>query len=396
MEPADSTNLIVNYLPQTMTQEELRSLFATIGPVKSCKLIRNKTTGQSLAFGFVDYETALDAKKAIQTLNGLVMQTKTVKVSYARPSSAAIKNANLYISGLPPSFSQEALDELFSPFGHIITSKVVIDNDTGLGKGIAFVRYDQNAQAVAAISTLNQSTPTGCHNPITVKYANAPKTTGQQGGNGAISPIAVPTGTIPVIGGQSAISTVTPQQRRGGVNAGVGPMRHTQASYRYSPLATTTHSAHQDPMALAGYSAAQTAAAAQGQSGYCLFVYNIPEDSEEALLYQMFGPYGAILSVKVIKDYGTNKSKGYGFVTMVNYEEAYNAILALNGQTVNGKPLQVRYPQSAACSVVHTPPHTHQSGLYGRVHVLCASAVWAACNYKELVTIDVLRFAVCT
>ena len=40
------TNLIVNYLPQTMTQEEIRSLFSSIGEVESCKLIRDKVTGQ--------------------------------------------------------------------------------------------------------------------------------------------------------------------------------------------------------------------------------------------------------------------------------------------------------------------------------------------------------------
>ena len=42
------TNLIVNYLPQTMTQEEIRSLFSSIGEVESCKLIRDKLTGESL------------------------------------------------------------------------------------------------------------------------------------------------------------------------------------------------------------------------------------------------------------------------------------------------------------------------------------------------------------
>lgn len=40
------TNLIVNYLPQTMTQEEIRSLFSSIGEVESCKLIRDKITGE--------------------------------------------------------------------------------------------------------------------------------------------------------------------------------------------------------------------------------------------------------------------------------------------------------------------------------------------------------------
>lgn len=39
------TNLIVNYLPQNMTQEEIKSLFSSIGEVESCKLIRDKLTG---------------------------------------------------------------------------------------------------------------------------------------------------------------------------------------------------------------------------------------------------------------------------------------------------------------------------------------------------------------
>jgi ELAV like protein 2/3/4 len=92
------TNLIVNYLPQTMTQEEIRSLFSSIGEVESCKLIRDKVTvGQSLGYGFVNYHRAEDAMKAISTLNGLRLQNKTIKVSYARPSSEAIKGANLCV-----------------------------------------------------------------------------------------------------------------------------------------------------------------------------------------------------------------------------------------------------------------------------------------------------------
>lgn len=42
------TNLIVNYLPQTMTQDDIRSLFSSIGEVESCKLIRDKPTGECL------------------------------------------------------------------------------------------------------------------------------------------------------------------------------------------------------------------------------------------------------------------------------------------------------------------------------------------------------------
>ena len=64
-------------------QEEIRSLFSSIGEVESCKLIRDKVTGQSLGYGFVNYQRQEDAAKAIQTLNGLRLQNKTIKVREA-------------------------------------------------------------------------------------------------------------------------------------------------------------------------------------------------------------------------------------------------------------------------------------------------------------------------
>jgi hypothetical protein len=53
------------------------------------------------------------------------------QVSFARPSSDAIKGANLYVSGLAKSMTQQDLENLFSPFGQIITSRILCDNITG-------------------------------------------------------------------------------------------------------------------------------------------------------------------------------------------------------------------------------------------------------------------------
>jgi len=170
------TNLIVNYLPQTMTQEEIRSLFASIGEVESCKLIRDKiTAGQSLGYGFVNYHRAEDAEKAINTLNGLRLQNKTIKVSFARPSSENIKGANLYVSGIPKTMCQSELETLFAPFGRIITSRILCDSITaGLSKGVGFIRFDTRGEAERAIEKLNGTVPQGATEPITVKFANNP------------------------------------------------------------------------------------------------------------------------------------------------------------------------------------------------------------------------------
>ncbi|XP_029440408.1 ELAV-like protein 3 [Rhinatrema bivittatum] len=132
------TNLIVNYLPQNMTQEEFKSLFGSIGEIESCKLVRDKITGQSLGYGFVNYVDPNDADKAINTLNGLKLQTKTIKVSYARPSSASIRDANLYVSGLPKAMSQKEMEQLFSQYGRIITSRILVDQVTDPPPGLTF------------------------------------------------------------------------------------------------------------------------------------------------------------------------------------------------------------------------------------------------------------------
>lgn len=54
------------------------------------------------------------------------------QVSYARPSSDTIKDANLYISGLPKSMTQKDVEDMFSRFGRIINSRVLVDQVTGM------------------------------------------------------------------------------------------------------------------------------------------------------------------------------------------------------------------------------------------------------------------------
>ncbi|XP_035209868.1 ELAV-like protein 3 isoform X2 [Stegodyphus dumicola] len=314
------TNLIVNYLPQTMTQEEIRSLFSSIGDVESCKLIRDKVTGQSLGYGFVNYVRPEDAEKAISTLNGLRLQNKTIKVSYARPSSEAIKGANLYVSGLPKAFTQQDLEAQFSPFGRIITSRILCDNITGnsggLSKGVGFVRFDQRMEAERAIKHLNNTIPEGATDPITVKFANNPSNNVK-----ALAPLA---------------AYLSPQRRF------PGPIHHPANRFRYIPVTPAVPSRY-SPLAGDLLANPLLAGTAINGSGWCIFVYNLAPDTEENLLWQLFGPFGAVQSVKVIRDLQTNKCKGFGFVTMTNYDEALVAIQSLNGYTLGNRVLQVSF-----------------------------------------------------
>ena len=78
-------------------------------------------------------------------------------------------------------------------------------------------------------------------------------------------------------------------------------------------------------------------------AGWCIFVYNLAPETEENVLWQLFGPFGAVQSVKVIRDFQTQKCKGFGFVTMTNYDESLMAIQSLNGYTLGNRVLQVSF-----------------------------------------------------
>ncbi|XP_061525181.1 ELAV-like protein 2 isoform X7 [Phyllopteryx taeniolatus] len=313
------TNLIVNYLPQNMTQEELKSLFGSIGEIESCKLVRDKITGQSLGYGFVNYVDAKDAEKAINTLNGLRLQTKTIKVSYARPSSASIRDANLYVSGLPKTMTQMELEQLFSQYGRIITSRILVDQVTGLSRGVGFIRFDRRVEAEEAIKGLHCQKPPGAAEPITVKFANNPS---QKTNQALLSQLYQ-----------------SPNRRY------PGPLAQQAQRFRLDNLLNMAYGVKSrfSPMAIDGVTSLAGINIPGHSSGWCIFVYNLSPDADESILWQMFGPFGAVTNVKVIRDFSTNKCKGFGFVTMTNYDEAAVAIGSLNGYRLGDRVLQVSF-----------------------------------------------------
>ncbi|XP_052868215.1 sex-lethal homolog isoform X2 [Anopheles cruzii] len=166
------TNLIVNYLPQDMTEQEMYSIFANMGPIESCRLMRDlKQTGYSYGFGFVNYLTEDAAQRAIKCLNGYPVRNKRLKVSYARPQSDDIKETNLYITNLPRSITEEQLDIIFGKYGTIVQKNILRDKLTGQPRGVAFVRFNKREEAQEAISALNNVIPQGGTQPLIVRVA---------------------------------------------------------------------------------------------------------------------------------------------------------------------------------------------------------------------------------
>ncbi|XP_026498004.1 ELAV-like protein 1 [Vanessa tameamea] len=349
------TKLMVNYIPELMTRDMMYALFSAMGKIESCKLIANR------GYGFVEYEKHEDAEKARVAFNGLLMQGKTLKVSFAllnpenKVSHKPDTESNLYISNLPPDMTLERLNSLFSQFGNITNSRV--------SQGIGFVCYENRQQAEDAIQHMNGQSPIPGAGAIVVKFANKPSSNK----NSVRSRVGIAATPLAYNGAAAVFNGTTPAFNGTNLSAAFGARPATafapgfpQASpppllpspgkalpfinkgqQRFNPMAATNHT----PLPLIGAPASPVpllgAPAAPHQT--TVYVYNIGEDTEELALWQLFGPYGAIDSIKVIKDPETKKNKGFAFVNMREYDEAAMAIQTLNGYTLNGQVLSVSF-----------------------------------------------------
>jgi RNA recognition motif-containing protein len=79
------SKLYVGNMPYTTTEDELRTLFGQAGNVTSVAVIKDRDTGQSKGFGFVEMASQADAQKAIGMFNGYRMGDRTLTVNVARP-----------------------------------------------------------------------------------------------------------------------------------------------------------------------------------------------------------------------------------------------------------------------------------------------------------------------
>ena len=76
-----------------------------------------------------------------------------------------------------------------------------------------------------------------------------------------------------------------------------------------------------------------------------LYVGNLPYQTSETELQDLFTPFGTVKSAKVIVDRDTGKSKGFGFVEMGSENEAKEAIENLDGKENNGRSIRVNVAQ---------------------------------------------------
>ena len=87
-------NIYVSNLSFNVADEDLRDFFAEYGEITSAKIIMDRATGRSRGFGFVEMPNEEEAKKAIQELDGGVVEGRTISVTVAKPREERPNNNN--------------------------------------------------------------------------------------------------------------------------------------------------------------------------------------------------------------------------------------------------------------------------------------------------------------
>jgi cold-inducible RNA-binding protein len=78
-------NIYVSNIPYQTTEDELRDAFASFGNVSSARIIKDKLTGKSRGFGFVEMGNDDEARAALEGMNGAELTGRKINAREARP-----------------------------------------------------------------------------------------------------------------------------------------------------------------------------------------------------------------------------------------------------------------------------------------------------------------------
>ena len=130
--------------------------------LKSIKIMKDKNSGTSLGYGFLEFEDKEIANNALKTLNGqpLPNSNKVFKLNWASyNNNKNVSNPNeysIYVCDLDPSVNEETLANFFKEkYNSVISSKIVVDPSTKISKGYGFVKFSDQKESQKALQEMN-------------------------------------------------------------------------------------------------------------------------------------------------------------------------------------------------------------------------------------------------
>jgi RNA recognition motif-containing protein len=89
-------NIHVSNLAYDVTEDDLRALFSQFGELSSVNIVKERSSGRSRGFGFVEMPNNWEADKAMKALNGTKLKDQFVKLSQAKPPAKRSQRRSRY------------------------------------------------------------------------------------------------------------------------------------------------------------------------------------------------------------------------------------------------------------------------------------------------------------
>uniref|UniRef100_A0A672GR75 RRM domain-containing protein n=1 Tax=Salarias fasciatus TaxID=181472 RepID=A0A672GR75_SALFA len=164
------TNVYIKNFGKDMDDDRLKELFSKYGPTTSVCTMTDED-GVSKGFGFAWFKNHKDAQKAVDDLDGKMLNGRQLSVSRAQKRGdrqmelkrkfepenldhgARYQGVNLYVHNLDSDMDEERLHRAFSPFGNITSIKVMMEGDHY--KRYDFVCFSCPKEATRAMTEMN-------------------------------------------------------------------------------------------------------------------------------------------------------------------------------------------------------------------------------------------------
>ncbi|KAK3134001.1 hypothetical protein QOZ80_6AG0543770 [Eleusine coracana subsp. coracana] len=354
------SSLYVGDLAESVTEAELFAVFSQVAPVTSVRVCRDMAGRRSLGYGYVNFHSRQDASRAMEALNFTPVNGKAIRIMFSNrdPTIRRSGRANLFVKNLEPNIDSKSLYDMFSPFGSILSCKVVTDS-SGISKGFGFVQFEIEESAQDAINGLNGMLANDSkifvglfkrRQDRELKFTNVyVKNLPAEFTEDDLRQYFAPLGEI---------TSAVVMKDADGASRGFGFVNFEKPECAAEAVKKLNGKSMYDKVLYVGRAQkkeerraelkAKFAQARNGKverfQGLNLYLKNLDDSINDENLKKLFQEFGEISSCKVMVD-AQGRSKGSGFVSFKTAEAGYNAIGGMNGKMVASKPLYVGLAQ---------------------------------------------------